>query len=60
MKTLNFGFVVYGHQTFEEVNLSTNAMGLDTGCVYGNKLTAVAFNILDPQDYSIHSVTANS
>lgn len=54
------GFVVYGHQTFEEVNISANAMGIDTGCVYGNKLTAVAFNYLDPKDYSIHSVTSNS
>ena len=54
------GFVVYGHQTFEEVNISTKAIGIDTGCVYGNKLTAVAFNNLDPQDYSIHSVTAYS
>jgi diadenosine tetraphosphatase ApaH/serine/threonine PP2A family protein phosphatase len=49
------GFVVYGHQNFDEANISSNAIGIDTGCVYGNKLTAVAFNNLNPQDYSIYS-----
>ena len=54
----NEGFVVYGHQTFEEANISTNSIGIDTGCVYGNKLTAVIFNNLDYKDYSIHSIPA--
>lgn len=34
------GFVVYGHQWFEEVKKSPFALGIDTGCVYGNKLSA--------------------
>ena len=53
------GFVVYGHQTFKEVNVSSNAIGIDTGCVYGNKLTAIAFNSLNPKDYSIYSIPSN-
>ena len=54
------GFVVYGHQTFKEANVSSNAIGIDTGCVYGNKLTAVTFSDLNSQDYSIHSTPSNS
>ena len=54
----NEGFVIYGHQTFEEANISPNSIGIDTGCVYGNKLTAVIFNNLDHKDYSIHSIPA--
>ena len=54
----NEGFVVYGHQTFKEANISPNSMGIDTGCVYGNKLTAVIFNNLNHKDYSIHSMPA--
>lgn len=38
------GFVVYGHQWFKEVRKSPFALGIDTGCVYGNKLSAVIFN----------------
>jgi len=52
----NEGFVVYGHQTFKEPNISPYAIGIDTGCVYGDKLTAIAFNNLNPQDYFIYSV----
>lgn len=39
----NQGFVVYGHQWFQEVKINQFAVGIDTGCVYGNKLTAVVF-----------------
>ena len=42
----NEGFVVYGHQTFNEANKSTNAIGIDTGCFYGNKLSAIVFSNL--------------
>lgn len=35
------GFVIYGHQRFKEPRLSPFAIGLDTGCVYGDKLTAL-------------------
>jgi hypothetical protein len=37
------GFIVYGHQPFREVKVNTNALGIDTGCAYGNKLTAAIF-----------------
>jgi len=52
----NEGFIVYGHQIFEEVNISPNAMGIDTGCVYGNKLSAVEFIDFSITNYQIHSV----
>jgi diadenosine tetraphosphatase ApaH/serine/threonine PP2A family protein phosphatase len=54
----NEGFIVYGHQNFKEVRQSPNAIGIDTGCVYGNKLTAVVFKNLEIDSYSIHSVPA--
>lgn len=38
------GFVVYGHQWFNEAKKSKFAIGIDTGCVYGNKLTAIIIN----------------
>lgn len=37
------GFVVYGHQKFSEVRLNKHALGIDTGCVYGGKLTVAVF-----------------
>jgi bis(5'-nucleosyl)-tetraphosphatase (symmetrical) len=40
----NQGFVVYGHQWFEEVYKNKFALGIDTGCVYGNKLMALIIN----------------
>ncbi len=54
----NEGFIVYGHQNFKEVRKSPYALGVDTGCVYDNKLTAVVFNNLEIDNYSIHSVPA--
>jgi hypothetical protein len=39
------GFAFYGHEPREEVKVSNNAMGLDTGAVLGGKLTAA---ILEP------------
>jgi predicted phosphodiesterase len=39
----NQGFVVYGHQWFQEAKINKFAIGIDTGCVYGNKLSAVIF-----------------
>lgn len=33
--------VVYGHSVFEEPNIHGNTIGIDTGCVYGGKLTAL-------------------
>lgn len=41
-----FGKVVFGHQPFigEEVKRFPNAFGIDTGCVFGGKLTALVFS----------------
>lgn len=41
----NQGFIIYGHQWFNEPKKSNFALGIDTGCVYGNKLTAVVFSL---------------
>ncbi|MBF0279273.1 MAG: metallophosphoesterase [SAR324 cluster bacterium] len=35
--------VIFGHWAKKEIILRNNAIGLDTGCVYGNKLTAAIF-----------------
>jgi len=39
----NQGLVVYGHRSFKVPKIDKNAIGIDTGCVYGNKLSAVVF-----------------
>ena len=38
----NQGFAVYGH-TPNEIRRDKHALGIDTGCVYGGKLTAAIF-----------------
>jgi bis(5'-nucleosyl)-tetraphosphatase (symmetrical) len=51
------GFIVYGHQTFEEVKSDKHSLGIDTGCVYGNKLSAVVFeDTNNVENYSIFSI----
>jgi predicted phosphodiesterase len=37
-------FVVYGHTPLREPKFDSRALGLDTGCVYGGKLTAAIFD----------------
>lgn len=54
----NQGFVVYGHQWFDEPKISRHAIGIDTGCVYGNKLSAIVFNETNELDYEIISIRA--
>ena len=49
----NQGFVVYGHQWFKEVKINKNSIGIDTGCVYGNRLSAVVFNSCDRNFFKI-------
>ncbi|SMN16061.1 protein serine-threonine phosphatase [uncultured Candidatus Thioglobus sp.] len=55
----NQGFIVYGHQYFKEVKQTKNTLGIDTGCVYGNKLSAVIFTNTQTKEFSIQSVKAN-
>ncbi len=38
------GVIVYGHEAFEDVKIDTFSFGIDTGCVYGNKLTALVIH----------------
>jgi len=53
------GFVVYGHNPFRKVKKNKYSIGIDTGCVYGNKLTAyVIKNTLNPFDGEIIQVKA--
>ena len=55
----NQGFIVYGHQWFQEIKKSKFALGIDTGCVYGNKLSAIVFpNIKEYPNYKIYSQKA--
>lgn len=47
----NSGIVIYGHEVFKEVHYDKFAIGLDTGCVYGNKLSALVIsNTKDPMN----------
>jgi serine/threonine protein phosphatase 1 len=40
--TYSFGKrVVFGHTPFDEPRVESNKIGIDTGAVYGNKLTCV-------------------
>ncbi len=53
------GFVVYGHSPFKKVKENKFSAGIDTGCVYGNKLTAIVIkDTLKPQNYEIIQIQA--
>ena len=54
------GFIVYGHQWFKEVKQSEFALGIDTGCVYGNRLSAVVFDNYNIENFKIISVKADN
>jgi len=57
----NQGIVIYGHEPFEEIKIDKYSIGIDTGCVYGNKLTAlVVTNTEDPiNNYTIVDVKSH-
>jgi hypothetical protein len=52
------GFVVYGHNPFLNPKINKHSIGIDTGCVYGNKLTAVVIEDTINIKYSIIQVDA--
>jgi len=35
------GIIVYGHEAFNKIKIDKYSFGIDTGCVYGNKLSAL-------------------
>ncbi len=55
----NQGFVIYGHQWLQEAKINQFAIGIDTGCVYGNKLSAVIFKKIDKK-YEYQTITSIS
>ena len=42
-----YGYVVYGHQPFLYPRVDRWSFGIDTGAVYGNRLTAIVFDYED-------------
>jgi serine/threonine protein phosphatase 1 len=50
---------IFGHTDYEKVEIGKNYYGIDTGCAYGRKLTAIelgTMNIIDEKNrYSRHS-----
>lgn len=56
----NQGVIVYGHEAHSKVKIDKHAFGIDTGCVYGNKLTAlVIYDTHEPMlSYDIVQVNA--
>ena len=47
----NEGFIVHGHRWNKTVTIHPQAIGIDTGCVYGNYLTAIVMK--NKHDYCI-------
>lgn len=56
----NQGIIVHGHEAFGKVKKDRYSLGIDTGCVYGGKLTAlIVYDTKEPLfDYDVVSVTA--
>jgi len=54
------GIIIYGHEAFKEVKVDTHSLGIDTGCVYGNRLTAcIVSDTSDPMNnYELMSVAS--
>lgn len=50
------GFIVYGHQWFKEVKENKYSIGIDTGCVYGNKLSAISFKDSKSNSFKLYNI----
>ena len=48
--------VVYGHTPVRQARVDRRAIGIDTGCVYGGKLTAAVFE--KPMKWTLAGVRA--
>jgi serine/threonine protein phosphatase 1 len=46
---------IFGHTHYDEVKVGKNYYGIDTGCVYGNKLTAIQLGSMDVIDEALDS-----
>lgn len=42
--------VIFGHEPVEEPTIKNNCYGIDTGCVFGNKLTAYVENMITSKE----------
>lgn len=51
------GFIVYGHYARKTTYKSTHAVGIDTGCVYKNRLSAALFSNPNTPKYEIVSIS---
>jgi protein phosphatase len=49
-------FVVYGHTPHEEVQMINNTVNIDTGCVFGGKLTALRYPEIDIVDVKAKAI----
>ncbi len=56
-----YGYIVYGHQPFISPRVDRWSFGIDTGAVYGNRLTAIVFDDGDePFRYCFVDVAAKA
>ncbi|MRI59256.1 MAG: protein phosphatase [Epsilonproteobacteria bacterium] len=53
-----YGYIIYGHQPFLNPRVDRWSFGIDTGAVYGNRLSAILFEDGDPWRYEIVSVSS--
>jgi len=56
----NQGVIVYGHEVFDKVKIDRYSFGIDTGCVYGNKLTALIIHDTKDPMYNYDIVQINA
>ena len=54
------GIIVYGHEAFNKVKIDKHSFGIDTGCVYGNKLTALVIEDAKNPMYSYDVVQVSA
>lgn len=45
---------IFGHETFQEVMIRDNLYGIDTSCVYGNKLSAIELGSMKIYETPVH------
>lgn len=52
-----YGTIIYGHQPFLRPRIDRFSIGIDTGAVYGNTLTALVIEEVEPQFVQVPSRT---